>query len=151
MGRGTDIMIWNAQRSVRVDIAELTELAEGALCECLKLRRRKTSALTNLKEISVLLVSDRRMSQLHRQFLQAAGPTDILTFEHGEILISAPTAKRNARRFGNSLRRELCLYIIHGLLHLHGFDDQTERDAREMERTQNRILERLHQDDSPKS
>lgn len=143
MGKATDIMIRNAQRSVQIDMADLTEVAQRALHECLKLRRRKASTLTKLHEVSVLLVSDRRMSQVHRQFLHQRGPTDILTFEHGEILISVPIAKRNARRFGNSLRRELCLYILHGLLHLHGFDDRTERDTREMERTQNRILKRL--------
>ena len=147
---GETITIRNLQRNIQVDLTDLNRFAGKALRECLKLRRRKTSPLTKLNEISVLLVSDRRMSQLHRQFLQQAGPTDILTFEHGEIVISAPTTKRNARRFCNSLRRELCLYIIHGLLHLHGFDDRTERDAREMERTQNRILERLHQDEDPK-
>ena len=146
-----DITIRNGQRNVRVDIAGLTELAQAALGECLKLARSKTSTLTKLHHVSVLLVSDRRISQLHRQFLQQRGPTDILTFEHGEILISAPTAKRNAGRFGNSLRRELCLYIIHGLLHLHGFDDRTRRDAREMERTQDRILGRLLQAENPKS
>jgi probable rRNA maturation factor len=143
MERTTDIMIRNAQRSVRVDLGDLTQFAKRALDECSKLRRSKTSALRKLREVSVVLVSDRRMSQLHRQFLHQRGPTDILTFEHGEILISVPTAKQNARRFGNSLRRELCLCILHGLLHLHGFDDRTERDTREMKGTQNRILERL--------
>ena len=142
---GETITIRNLQRSIQVDLTELNRFAGKALRECLKLRRGKASALTKLHEVSVLLVSDRRMSQLHRQFLHQRGPTDILTFEHGEILISAPTAKRNARRFGNSLRRELCLYVIHGLLHLHGFDDQTERNSREMERTQNWILARLYQ------
>src|SRR5690348_16571307 len=98
MGKAMDMMIRNGQRNVRVDIAGLTELGKAALGECLKLARGKTSTLTKLRQVSVLLVSDRRMSQLHRQFLQQRGPTDILTFEHGEILISAPTAKRNAAR-----------------------------------------------------
>jgi probable rRNA maturation factor len=83
------------------------------------------------------------MSQLHRQFMHQSGPTDVLTFQHGEIFISVETARRNARSFGNSFGRELRLYIVHGLLHLHGFDDQTGAGAREMVKTQQRILSAL--------
>ena len=68
-----------------------------------------------------MLISDRRICQLHRQFLGQRGPTDVLTFRHGEIFISVETAKRHARAFANPLVRELQLYIVHGLLHLHGF------------------------------
>ena len=86
------------------------------------------------------LISDRRMALLHRQFLGKTGPTDVLTFQYGEIFISVETAKRNARAFGTSLTRELRLYIVHGLLHLHGFDDQTQTGARKMEKVQEKIL-----------
>ena len=68
------------------------------------------------------------------------GPTDVMTFQHGEIFISAETARRNARRFGNALGRELRLCLIHGLLHLHGFDDRDETGARKMELAQQKIL-----------
>ena len=91
-------------------------------------------------EIFVWLVSDRRMARLHRQFLGQTGPTDVLTFQHGEIFISVETAKRHAPVFGNSLMRELQLYIVHGLLHLHGFDDRTQSGARRMKRMQEKIL-----------
>jgi probable rRNA maturation factor len=91
-------------------------------------------------EIFVWLVSDRRMARLHRQFLDQTGPTDVLTFQHGEIFISVETAKRHAPVFGNSLMRELQLYIVHGLLHLHGFDDRTQSGARRMKRMQEKIL-----------
>jgi probable rRNA maturation factor len=124
-------------------VAGLEYFAGKALNECLKLRQGQATELTKLREISVVLVSDRRMSQLHRQFLHRGGPTDVLTFEHGEIFLSVPTAARNARRFGNSLVREMQLYIIHGLLHLHGFDDRTGDGAREMEKMQAKILARL--------
>ena len=93
-----------------------------------------------LRNVFVWLVSDRRMSRLHRQFLGQTGPTDVLTFQHGEIFISVATAKRHARAFGNSLTRELQLYIVHGLLHLNGFDDRTETGARRMEKMQAKIL-----------
>jgi probable rRNA maturation factor len=80
------------------------------------------------------------MSALHGRFMNEAGPTDVISFQHGEIFISAEMAKRNARRFGNSLAHELRLYIVHGLLHLHGFDDRDAAGARAMAAQQQRIL-----------
>jgi probable rRNA maturation factor len=81
------------------------------------------------------------MSSLHRQFLGQSGPTDVLTFQHGEIFISVETARRHARRFGNSLAQELRLYVVHGLLHLHGFSDRGKSETRKMKMTQQRILQ----------
>lgn len=72
--------------------------------------------------------------------MHQTGPTDVLTFQHGEIFISVETAKRHARAFGNPLASELRLYIIHGILHLHGLDDRTEAAAEDMKRTQEKIL-----------
>lgn len=86
------------------------------------------------------------MALLHRKFLGLAGPTDVLTFQHGEIFISAETARRHARAFGNSLMRELKLCIVHGLLHLHGFDDRTPTEARRMKTAQEKILRICSQD-----
>jgi len=134
------IVVRNLQRTVPVSIADLEQFCAKALSACLRLRNRKPTDLTRLSEIFVLLVSDRRMALLHRQFLNQTGPTDVLTFQHGEIFISVETAQRHARVFGNSLARELRLYIVHGLLHLHGFDDRKRADARKMERMQKRIL-----------
>jgi probable rRNA maturation factor len=134
------IAVRNSQRTLAVNIADLEQFAAKALRACLRLRRRKPTDLTRLCEIFVLLVSDRRMASLHRQFLNQAGPTDVLTFQHGEIFISVETARKHARTFGNSLGRELRLYIVHGLLHLHGFDDRNRTDASKMERMQKRIL-----------
>ena len=133
------ITVRNLQRSVSVEIALLRRFTESALGICLQLK--KNSALTKLDEISVLLVSDRRMAVLHRQFLQTEGTTDVITFQHGEIFISAEIARQNAARFGRTtLRREICLYIVHGLLHLDGFDDATAAGAKEMKITQEKIL-----------
>ena len=99
--------------------------------------------LSSLPRVDVLLISDRRISRLHRQFQQIAGPTDVITFQHGEIFISAQTARRQATEFGTSTLGELKLYLLHGLLHLHGFDDKTEADKARMEQAQSRILRAL--------
>lgn len=134
------ISVRNLQRKIPVNVAELQEFAVKSLGRCLQLRKRKRTDLTRLREIFVWLISDRRMSWLHRQFLGQTRPTDVLTFQHGEIFISIETAKRHARAFGNPLLRELQLYIVHGLLHLHGFNDRTKAEAQKMKSTQERIL-----------
>ena len=139
-GQTAEIKVRNLQRIVPIDAAALENFARKALRLCLELRKTAVTDLMKLREISVLTVSDRRMSALHRQFLHKTGPTDVITFSHGEIFISAETARRHARQFRNTLPRELQLYVAHGLLHLHGFDDRTKVAGRKMERAQRRIL-----------
>jgi probable rRNA maturation factor len=134
------ISVRNLQRKIGVNVGELETFAAGAVQRCLQLRHRKRSDLRKLREVFVWLISNRRMAVLHRQFLGQSGPTDVLTFQHGEIFISVETARRQARAFGNSLIGELKLYMIHGLLHLHGFDDQTPGEARKMRAAQEKVL-----------
>jgi probable rRNA maturation factor len=141
-----DISVRNRQRKIPVNVADLEIFAAKALRRCLQLRKRNATDLDKLQEVFVWLISDRRMASLHRKFMHQMGPTDVLTFEHGEIFISIATAKRHARAFGNSLTSELCLYIVHGLLHLHGFDDRTASAARKMEATQKKILRNCSRD-----
>jgi probable rRNA maturation factor len=139
-GRSAEIRVRNLQRIVPINAAAFEKFASKALPLCLALPKTKTTDLTRLREISVLIVSDRRIASLHRQFLNVSGPTDVITFSHGEIFISAETARRHAREFGNPLTRELRLYVVHGLLHLHGFDDSNKVGACKMEKAQERIL-----------
>ena len=134
------ITVRNLQRKVAVDVVDLEKFARKALELCLRLPRKKKTDLAQLREISVLIVSDRKIASLHQQFMNESGPTDVITFQHGEIFISAETARRHARRFGNALPREQRLYIVHGLLHLHGFDDRNEKSVRKMQVVQGRIL-----------
>jgi probable rRNA maturation factor len=134
------ISVRNVQRKVSVNLAELEEFAGNAVRHSLQLQKGKRSDLRKLTKVFVWLISDRRMTLLHRKFLGQSGPTDVLTFQHGEIFVSVDTAQRHAPAFGNSLVSELKLYIVHGLLHLHGFDDQTPSQARKMKAAQEKIL-----------
>ncbi|MEY2565087.1 MAG: putative rRNA maturation factor [Verrucomicrobiota bacterium] len=136
----TAITVQNRQRAVKTDLGALQEFAERALRKCLKLPRQDSGALAELAEVSVILVSDRRMAELHRRFMGISGATDVITFQHGEIFVSTETARKNARRFGTSLESELRLYIAHGLLHLHGFDDKEPAAAVKMKRAQERLV-----------
>jgi probable rRNA maturation factor len=135
-----DISIRNLQRAIRVDAVDLETFARKAASLCLRIPQRRETELEQLPAISVLIVSDAKIAKLHRRFMNERGPTDVITFQHGEIFVSAEMAKRNGRRFGNSLERELRLYIVHGLLHLHGFDDHTPAGAKKMEMVQQKIL-----------
>jgi probable rRNA maturation factor len=134
------VSVRNLQRKISLNAAGLEKFAAKALRCCLKRHKRKETELSRSRNVFVWLVSDRRMSRLHGEFLAKSGPTDVLTFQHGEIFISVETAKRHARAFGNSLTRELQLYIVHGLLHLNGFDDRTQQGALKMEKMQAKIL-----------
>jgi probable rRNA maturation factor len=98
--------------------------------------------LNRLPQVEVTVVSDAAIAELHVRFMGVEGPTDVLTFEHGEIVIGAETARANAAAFGIPLERELALYIVHGLLHLQGFDDRSEAEAKEMRRLEAEILSR---------
>ena len=141
--RPPKIEVRNLQRKIEVNVADLEKAAQKAAALCLQLPARKPTELETLGEISVLIVSDRRMASVHRRFMNESGPTDVITFQHGEIFISADTAIRNARRFGNSLVRELRLYLVHGLLHLHGFEDRDAVSASKMRAAEKKVLNKL--------
>jgi len=137
------ISVRNLQRKISLNLAELETFAADAVKRCLRLQKGKRTDLRKLREIFVWLISDRRISRLHLQFLGENGPTDVITFCDGEIFISVETARRNAREFGNSLMSEIKLDIAHGLLHLHGFDDRMPADLRRMKDAQEKILRRM--------
>ena len=141
--RVPQILVQNRQRLVRIPLPELQQFAVRALLLTLAEPARKEARLTNLREVFVLVISDRRMAKLHRDFFHVSGPTDVITFQHGELFISAETPRRQAREFRTTLRQELQLYLVHGLLHLQGFDDTIAKAARRMEATQTRILAAL--------
>ena len=134
------ISVRNLQRKISVNVAELERFSKYAVQHSLQLPKRRRTDLRKLSEIFIELISDRRMALLHRKFLGQSGPTDVLTFQHGEIFISVDTARRHAHAFENSLLRELKLYIAHGLLHLHGFDDKTPSESHKMKAAQENIL-----------
>ncbi|MBV8585535.1 MAG: rRNA maturation RNase YbeY [Verrucomicrobia bacterium] len=134
-----EITVWNRQRQVPVDLKRLRTDAKRAVLLVEELSTRRLLP----EDISVVLVSDRRIALLHRDYMQIFGATDVITFEHGDVFISVETARRQAVEFGSSLEKELCLYLIHGLLHLVGFDDHSAEDAAIMNKLQAQLLERL--------
>jgi probable rRNA maturation factor len=132
------------QRLLRLDAAWLTRVVCRALaCEGV-----------DRAEVCVLLVRDRRMAQLHDEWLGIPGPTDVITFDlgggepvsgmrgagmRGDIAISTETAARAAREVGWAARHEVAYCVVHGLLHLAGYDDHAVADRRRM-RQRERVL-----------
>ncbi len=136
---GYGIAVWNRQRRRRVDLAGLRRFA------CLA--RDRVAAVPARavlpEEIGVTLVSDTRIRQVHREFMAFDGPTDVITFQHGDLVISVDTAERQAVQYGTSFEHELRLYLVHGLLHLAGYDDRTEAGFSEMAGLQDRLVAEL--------
>src|SRR5437016_14194759 len=133
------IEVRNLQRTVRISSRRLQRFAEIA-CALVWKHKRPEAEMASVAKISVLIASDRRMAALHKEFCGLAGPTDVLTFQHGEIVISAETAARQARIFHSNLMAEMQLYLLHGLLHLAGFDDVTAHQQKRSHRLQTQWL-----------
>lgn len=100
-------------------------------------------------EVSILLTGDDEIRRLNHQYRSINAPTDVLSFSYqdslnaspstpglveplGDIMISVDAAKLQAQNYGHSLQEELNLLVIHGILHLLGYDDVSESDARIM-------------------
>jgi probable rRNA maturation factor len=108
---------------------------------------------TSLRELSVALVGETRMSELHWMFMKVSGPTDVLSFPLeldsrrrvicGEVVVCVPQARRQARERRIPVGHELLLYVLHGMLHLSGRDDRTVAEFRSMHRIEDRILMQL--------
>lgn len=137
-----------------ITISARTRSADGYVAFLRREVRRAVGLIgSQIAELSIALVSDAEMSRLHRRFLGEDGPTDVLTFEldsdargdvtSGEIVICVPHARRVAAERGLRLRDELLLYAIHGLLHLSGHEDRTQRGFHRMHRIEDRILTEL--------
>ena len=135
------IDVVDRQRLLRVGGRWLVTVARRALA-----RQKVASA-----EICVLVLDDRGIARLHEQWLGITGPTDVITFDmsddarpgvmHGDIAVSAETARRTARELGWQPRHELAYYVVHGILHLAGYDDHDPADRRAM-RARERLLMR---------
>ena len=137
--RQSHIILQNRQRAIPLDLAWLRRFAPLALEKCREVSDDGKFALHRLDEISVAIVSDRTIARLHVEFMGIPGATDVITFEHGEVVMSAQTAARYAAEHGHRIEEELALYTVHGLLHLNGFEDATSRAAARMQKVQTRV------------
>ncbi len=105
----------------------------------------------------VIFVTDQKIKALNKKFLNKEHVTDVLSFDSGpnvkspkeinaEIVISAARAVHNARLYGSPVQTEIVLYLVHGILHLLGYDDHDAQDTRRMRREEKRILRAIGYD-----
>jgi len=150
----------NRQRAVRVALRPVE----------LFLERVQKELKVGEAEVTICLVSDREIAGMNEKFRKKKGPTDVLSFPAmnpgtaarrgrssrsrrvskvgrlqgkalGDIAIAPGVAKRNAKSFGRTLPEELRILVLHGVLHLLGYDHETDRG--EMDRVEQRMRRRL--------
>ena len=98
-------------------------------------------------ELSIAFVDDATIAKVHGDFMDDPTPTDVITFpadpemeSAGEIVVSVDHAFERAKDFGEPFGRELALYLIHGWLHLAGYDDREEQDRKRMRAAEKEAL-----------
>ena len=102
--------------------------------------------------VSILLAGDREIARLHAEFLDDPSPTDVISFEiddGADLAVSVECARREAARRGHDADAELALYVVHGLLHVCGYDDIDEEDRARMRVAEREVLASLSLHVSP--
>ena len=133
------LSVRSRQRTRPVDTRQLRRIALWALEE-----RFGDTAF----ELGIHLVGAAEMARVNGTFLNHEGSTDVITFDqgegggglHGELFICVDDAVAQARRFRTTWQGEVVRYVLHGLLHLHGFDDLEPAARRRMKREENRLV-----------
>ena len=144
------LLIKNRQRAITLNTRLLKSITQALLTDLLQLEAF---------DLGVYIVRAPEMARLNKTFLQHEGSTDVITFDyaekppfaihhlssslHGEIFISIDDARAQARQFRTSCQSELARYVIHGVLHLRGFDDLRPAARRKMKREENRLLKEV--------
>ncbi len=137
--RKPTVLISSSQQAVRVPRKRITELvafvaaAEGA----------------PLAEMDIAVVTSRHIAQLNRRYLNRTGATDVLSFDlsdpgeravRAQIVVCGDEAAAQAGLHKCGVQRELMLYVVHGLLHLMGYNDKTKSAAAAMYARQEELL-----------
>jgi probable rRNA maturation factor len=138
-------LVWsNRQRKVPPHLLQLPLVQEITrhAWPLVRTEVRRGAVLPDLPEIAFVLVSDRRLAALHDRFMNDPTPTDVITFHHGEIVISAEMARREAQNRRLPVPQEVARYAVHGLLHLAGWDDREAAAAAGLHLVQEKILRR---------
>jgi probable rRNA maturation factor len=131
-------------RSFSVEVLKRLESGWREIFEIL--HKIGKGVISDLELIEITFLDDDEMARLHGEFLGDATTTDVITFDHGELLIGVETAERQSLEFETSIHREIALYGIHGMLHLAGFDDRDSLEAKLMERRQKDLFSRVFAD-----
>ena len=104
---------------------------------------------SKIQNLNFLIVGDKRMIHFNKTYLNHDYSTDIITFDNsenkkisGDIVISIERVKENSKKYKVKLEDELRRVMVHGLLHLLGYDDKNEKDKKRIRKKENYYLER---------
>lgn len=138
------IRILNLHKAYRLNERLVEKIVTQVLKFC-----KKPKAL----ELEFVFLDNKRIRELNKKYKRSNRPTDVLSFGmkrdefglpfYGEIIISLDRALENSKIFGTEFNSEVTLYIIHGILHLFGYDDETVSEKRRMSGRQLQILESI--------
>ena len=134
-----NILVFNKQKDLKIPVKQVKALVSAFL----------SFEKVDCSEVSLYFVSEKMICQLHDQFFQDPSPTDCISFPLkvdgilGEVFVCPHTALLYAEKNGLDPYRETALYIVHGLLHLIGFDDLDEKQRRIMRKKEKSCMRHL--------
>ena len=131
------VQVFNASRAHRIRkepvVAAVRRVARGERCRN--------------AEVSVVFVGNRASAVINRRFLGHTGGTDVISFPlgeggtiEGEVYVNVDRARTQAREYGVPFAEEVCRLVVHGTLHLIGYDDRTAPLSRRMKRREDRYV-----------
>ena len=127
MNYNNDLIEINNQTKSKIDL----ELVEDVVKNFLKHYKLKK------QEVSIAFIGDQIITEINQKYRRINKTTDVLSFPGdnfflGEILINYTQIKKQSKKFNNSVRQELIFILVHGLLHLIGYKDETDQQSKEM-------------------
>ena len=139
----SSLIVRNLARGQPLDLVFMRRIVQFLLGELLR---------ANVHELGIYVVGAQEMTRLNETFLGHGGVTDVISFNyaesnanllHGEIFVCLDEARIQAKRFRTIWQEELVRYILHGVLHLQGYDDCRKADWLKMKRYENKFLKQL--------
>lgn len=135
-----EIKIHNRQKNCKIDRRKIILLVKVTLGKFLSYHG----------EINVVFVDNRKIRELNKKYLHRPAVTDVIAFSYntwskkenfyGDIFISAEQAEKQAKDYRNTLKREIYFLVLHGILHLLGWKDNTAEQRKKMLEKQEEIL-----------
>ncbi len=139
------INIENLNRKRKISPGKITKICQVVL----------KSLKKNNIELNIVFVSNQKIRSLNRKYLKSDRATDVLAFDQGpikektvfknlgDIIVSSDKAFQNAQLFNVTFFEEIALYVIHGILHLLGYDDVKNKDKIIMKEKENAFLKKV--------
>ena len=140
MSKKIILTVINSQNLINFDLKYVKSKVDVACQLCVR-ESKESAPLKELESVEISIIDDKQIAKVHGEFMDDPSPTDVITFDYGEILVSAETALSNSEELQVSLENEILLYIIHGMLHLGGYLDGSRADFKEMKSLQEMILD----------